>query len=114
MAEPSPSDDGTMTFLEHLDELRSRLIRVAIAFVVAFAVCWAFSDDILELLLAPIRKPTENRWENGSGTSSCACVITRCSRERIRVTVWSPKSTPRVSVSGLKLMALSIVACTSL
>ncbi len=56
MADPSPSDDGSMTFLDHLDELRSRLIRVAIAFVVAFAVCWAFSDHILELLLTPIRK----------------------------------------------------------
>ncbi len=45
-----------MTFLEHLDELRSRLIRTAIAFLVAFAGCWAFSDDILQALLLPIRR----------------------------------------------------------
>lgn len=44
-----------MSFLEHLDELRSRLFRVAIVFVVLLAVCWMASDKILAFLLAPIR-----------------------------------------------------------
>lgn len=44
-----------MSFLEHLDELRSRLFRVAIAFVVLLAGCWIVSDRILSFLLAPIR-----------------------------------------------------------
>ncbi len=44
-----------MSFLEHLDELRSRLFRIAIVFVVLLAVCWLVSDRILAFLLKPIR-----------------------------------------------------------
>ena len=44
-----------MSFLEHLDELRSRLFRVALVFVVMLAACWLVSDKILAFLLAPIR-----------------------------------------------------------
>ena len=45
-----------MSFLEHLDELRSRLFKCALVFVATFAVAWAFSDRLLNLLLAPIRQ----------------------------------------------------------
>jgi sec-independent protein translocase protein TatC len=44
-----------MSFLEHLDELRSRLFRIAIVFVVVLAACWLVSDRILGFLLRPIR-----------------------------------------------------------
>lgn len=44
-----------MSFLEHLDELRSRLFRIALVFVVVLAACWFFSDRILAFLLKPIR-----------------------------------------------------------
>ncbi len=45
-----------MSFLEHLDELRSRLFRVAIVFVVFLAASWLVSDKILAFLLAPVRE----------------------------------------------------------
>jgi sec-independent protein translocase protein TatC len=45
-----------MTFLEHLEELRSRLFRSAIAFVAAMAICWGFSGQLLAFLLRPIRE----------------------------------------------------------
>jgi sec-independent protein translocase protein TatC len=45
-----------MSFLEHLDELRSRLFRIAIVFVVLLAASWAFSDRILGFLMKPIRE----------------------------------------------------------
>jgi sec-independent protein translocase protein TatC len=45
-----------MTLLEHLDELRSRLVRCAVAFSIALAVCWALSGPILRFLLRPIRR----------------------------------------------------------
>ena len=44
-----------MSFLEHLDELRARLFRAAIVFVVLLGVCWLVSDRILEFLMQPIR-----------------------------------------------------------
>ena len=55
-------DKGTMSLLDHLDELRSRLFRCAIAFVALFAVCWSFSGRILEFLLKPIQ---ENLFGDG-------------------------------------------------
>jgi sec-independent protein translocase protein TatC len=47
---------GQMSFLEHLDELRSRIIR-SIAFVfVAFVACWFVSDYIYNFLALPVQK----------------------------------------------------------
>ncbi len=51
-----------MSVLEHLDELRSRLFRAMIAYVLVFVGCWAVSDVVLEFLLRPIR---EHLFENG-------------------------------------------------
>jgi len=47
------SDDKTMPLLEHLIELRQRLIWSALAFLVAFALCYYFSNTIYEFLLEP-------------------------------------------------------------
>lgn len=44
-----------MTFMEHLEELRTRMIRVLLILVVSFGVCYYFSTDIQEFLLAPLR-----------------------------------------------------------
>ena len=45
-----------MSFLEHLDELRKRLVRVIIILVVAFMGCWLVSDKIYDFLSVPIRQ----------------------------------------------------------
>ena len=45
-----------MTFMEHLEELRTRLIRVLIILVVSFGICYYFSTDIQEFLLLPLRQ----------------------------------------------------------
>jgi len=45
---------GAMTFLEHLDELRKRLLHGAAAVGIAFAICWAFSEQIFRFLAVPI------------------------------------------------------------
>jgi sec-independent protein translocase protein TatC len=45
-----------MSFLDHLDELRRRLIHSALAIAVAFALCFAFSDYIFKFLSVPIVK----------------------------------------------------------
>jgi sec-independent protein translocase protein TatC len=44
-----------MTFLEHLDELRSRLFRIAIVYVALLGAGWFVSDRILGFLMRPIR-----------------------------------------------------------
>lgn len=45
-----------MSFLEHLDELRKRLVRSVVIVVLAFVVCFYFSDTIFSFLSVPIRQ----------------------------------------------------------
>ena len=51
------SDNVTsqMSFLEHLEELRWRLIKSIIAILFGGSFCFLFIDDILQSLIAPIR-----------------------------------------------------------
>ncbi len=45
-----------MSFLDHLDELRQRLVRSVIAIAIAFAVCFLFSDYIFSFLAVPVKQ----------------------------------------------------------
>lgn len=47
---------GQMSFLEHLDELRGRLVRSVVFVLVAFIGCWFVSDRIFEFLAAPVER----------------------------------------------------------
>ncbi|MEW6125483.1 MAG: twin-arginine translocase subunit TatC [Acidobacteriota bacterium] len=49
-------EESSMSFLEHLDELRSRLIRIAAFVLIAFVVSWFFSDRIYKFLQVPVLK----------------------------------------------------------
>ncbi len=48
-------DTDKMTFLEHLDELRVRLLRSMVAIVVALGVCWNWSPQILHFIMQPLK-----------------------------------------------------------
>lgn len=50
-----PRLGAQMSFLEHLDELRSRLIRSFVFVFVAFFACWFVSDYIYNFLARPVR-----------------------------------------------------------
>ncbi len=60
---PRPIDDeeedegvgGKMSFLEHLDELRQRLIRALLAVLVGFVIALAFIDPIFEFVMTPLQ-----------------------------------------------------------
>jgi sec-independent protein translocase protein TatC len=47
---------GQMSFLDHLDELRSRLIRSAVFIFVALCLCWFVSDHIYNFLAVPVKR----------------------------------------------------------
>lgn len=49
-----PESDKEQTFLEHLVELRSRLIKACLAIVVVLAVVLPFSRKLYEMLAAPL------------------------------------------------------------
>ena len=48
-----PRDEARMTIIEHLEEFRSRLFKIAIAFVIASVVTWIFKARIFDALLEP-------------------------------------------------------------
>ena len=48
--------EGQMSFLEHLDELRRRLVRSVLFITLAFLICWSFSDDIYNFLEVPVKR----------------------------------------------------------
>ncbi len=50
-----PGDEGRMPLVAHLAELRKRLMICIAGFVVAFAVCFYFSENIFSLLMFPLR-----------------------------------------------------------
>jgi sec-independent protein translocase protein TatC len=52
----APVEEPTMSFLDHLDELRRRLTYAAIAIAIAFGVCFTFSDKIYAFLDKPVRE----------------------------------------------------------
>jgi sec-independent protein translocase protein TatC len=52
MTDPSV-DEGAMTFWEHLDELRARMIKALLAFLVGAIVAWVFKEELLVLLTRP-------------------------------------------------------------
>ncbi|MBB5371809.1 twin-arginine translocase subunit TatC [Acidocella aromatica] len=67
MADAKPDNDEIndkeMPLLEHLAELRRRLIWSALAFIVAFLVCYHFAPKIYEFLAAPLAHALEARGE---------------------------------------------------
>jgi len=58
MEEPitEPETRGQMSFLEHLDELRKRIVYSAVFVVLIFLGCWFVSDRIYNFLSVPIRR----------------------------------------------------------
>jgi sec-independent protein translocase protein TatC len=52
-AQPEP-ESGKMSFLDHLDELRKRLVHIAIYLAIGFFASWAFAKPIYHFLAIPI------------------------------------------------------------
>ncbi|MDR1726973.1 MAG: twin-arginine translocase subunit TatC [Acidobacteriota bacterium] len=58
-AEESEQEAGKMSFLDHLDELRKRLVRITIYLAVGFCACFFFSPRIYNFLAIPINREVE-------------------------------------------------------
>ncbi|SMF38828.1 twin-arginine translocase subunit TatC [Desulfovibrio gilichinskyi] len=53
-ADEGDEDEPAMTFLQHMDELRRRFIRIFIACGVGFLACYSFAKPLFSLLMAPL------------------------------------------------------------
>jgi sec-independent protein translocase protein TatC len=51
--EPNDPDKHQMTIWEHLDELRSRILKMLVAFLLGAILSWWRREDLLEILTAP-------------------------------------------------------------
>lgn len=58
------TEAGQMSFLEHLDELRKRLVRSVIFIVIAFVFCFFASDYIFRFLSVPIVRALNEAEQN--------------------------------------------------
>src|SRR6187399_476662 len=54
-----PADDGTMSLVDHLGELRHRLAISILAVVIGAAIGLFFSADIIRLLAQPVPQPAD-------------------------------------------------------
>jgi len=54
--DPEPEAGGQMSFLEHLDELRKRIMYSVIFVVIAFVGCWFVAKPIYNFLSIPVRR----------------------------------------------------------
>ena len=61
-------EQHTMSFWEHLEELRSRLLRAIIAFLIGVVVCWIYREKLLVWLT----KPFIDAWNKGKIEGSAA------------------------------------------
>jgi sec-independent protein translocase protein TatC len=60
--------DDRLTIVDHLDELRTRLITCAVVFVVVFAVCFWQNHALLDFLNVPLKESTPTAQDaKGSG-----------------------------------------------
>ncbi len=56
MSHADDIEDSSAPLIEHLAELRTRLIRAVLAFVVGMVFCFSFGSAILDFLLVPIEQ----------------------------------------------------------
>ncbi|MBW2158436.1 MAG: hypothetical protein JRH14_00515 [Deltaproteobacteria bacterium] len=52
---PLPAEDPAMTFFQHVNDLRSRLLRAILGLIPAVAISWFFKTEIKDFLVAPLQ-----------------------------------------------------------
>ena len=73
--------EDRLSVVEHLDELRSRLIIAGVAFVAAFALCLVFNHQILTIINKPLQETTQKRTEEGKGILGQVYLLTKTMQE---------------------------------
>ena len=72
----APADGGQMSLVDHLTELRSRLIKCALAVAVGATVCWIFYFEILDFLLEPYCAQNEGQVDASVFGDGCQLLVT--------------------------------------
>jgi sec-independent protein translocase protein TatC len=73
--------DDRLSVVEHLDELRTRMIVAGVIFVIAFAGCLVFNHQLLRIVNHPLKETTEKRTQQGKGILGEIYVANKAIRE---------------------------------
>ena len=64
-AEEASCANESMGILEHLAELRLRLIRCLLVWLALFFICWGFDSELAKILLVPVQNALANSGQEG-------------------------------------------------
>ncbi len=78
-----PLDESRMPLIDHLIELRRRLIYAAVALVIAWIGCYYFGQDLLDFLIRPLAR------ELGPGRHLIYTALTEAFVTRIKISLWA-------------------------
>jgi len=111
--------DDRLSVVEHLDELRTRLIAAGIVFVLAFTVCLVFNHQLLRVINHPLKVTTEKRTQEGKGILGEIYIANKTIREleaydaQLFRTV-EPRLTPAQRTTVEQLLAKKRLAASKL
>lgn len=103
MSTTTPDAGHEMSFLEHLDELRARLVRAAIAIAIMFVLGWIFADRIFNFLSIPVTEAlarAKAAQQVNVASNGAANVLTLPSGTEIQYTFRAP-----VRIGGVEVPA---------
>jgi sec-independent protein translocase protein TatC len=80
--------EDRLSLVEHLEELRTRLIVSALALAVAFGFCLWQNHALLSVVNAPLAKQTLKQIEKGNGTLGQTTIADKALRSRRS---WRPR-----------------------
>jgi sec-independent protein translocase protein TatC len=69
--------EDRLSLVDHLDELRTRLILSGVAFVIAFGFCFWQNHELLRIINKPLKTQTQKQVQKGEGTVGQAVVAQR-------------------------------------
>ena len=95
--------EDRLTLVDHLDELRKRLVICIIGLMVAFAICFAASDTVLEIITKPVTESQnlESPSKDSKDPLEQAARFQRQQRQRLEALV------PALALTGQTVGALS-------
>ena len=62
-----PEGDKPMTFWEHLEELRKRIVYSVVTLIIGFFVAWEFRDPVIDVLTKPFMDAWKEQKIEGAG-----------------------------------------------
>jgi sec-independent protein translocase protein TatC len=78
------SNDAQLSVVDHLDELRTRLIVSLLALAVAFGICFWQNHELLKLVNQPLAQQTQAQVRAGNGTLGSAYKVQLSARDVAR------------------------------